>query len=378
MSASPDVVIVGGGVIGCAVAYRLAREGVAVTLLERGEIAGEASGAAAGMLTPVAEATGPGPLLRFGLRSRAAFPALVAELIERSGIDPELEPSGSLRVAADAGEEAQLRERAVRFAGQGLRWLTSDELRLAEPAAAPHLRGALLDPADAHVRPPLMARALAGAAAQQGARVETGTPVTGLRREGGAGGEGARVVGVETPGGVVHAGPVVLCAGSWCREVAAWLGAAAFAPVAPVRGQLVLLSAPPRARLRPIVWGRGAYVVPKRDGSVAVGATEERVGFDRRVTAAAVASLLHEAAGLVPALADAAFLGAFAGLRPETPDHLPLIGPVPGAPGLALAAGHFRSGVLLAPATAELVADALLGKGWAEPAFLPERFAPAS
>jgi glycine oxidase len=211
--------------------------------------------------------------------------------------------------------------------------------------------------------------ALARAAAKHGARIEAGEAVEGLVRE------GQRVVGVETRAGSIPAGRVVLCAGSWTPACAAGTGAAV--PVTPVRGQIVSLAdaAPP---LRAILWGAGAYLVPKRDGSVVVGATVERVGFDRRVTAAGVRELLEAAFALAPGLACASFREAWAGLRPDTPDHLPLIGPVPGVPGLVLAAGHYRNGVLLAPATGELVADGVLGRGWSEPAFLPERFSGAT
>jgi glycine oxidase len=127
---------------------------------------------------------------------------------------------------------------------------------------------------------------------------------------------------------------------------------------------------------RCIVWGPGAYLVPRRDGSLVVGATVERVGFDARVTAEGVEGLLAAARALLPGTAGARFVGAAAGLRPGTPDHLPLVGPWPGAPGLVLAAGHYRNGVLLAPLTGEWVADGVLGKGWPEPAFAPARFSP--
>jgi glycine oxidase len=143
--------------------------------------------------------------------------------------------------------------------------------------------------------------------------------------------------------------------------------------VAPVRGQIVCVDAPHPA-LRSIVWGPGAYLVPKLDGSVVVGATSEHAGFDRRVTAAGVAALLEAATRLVPALGDASFRSAWAGLRPATPDGLPLVGPLPELDGLAVAAGHYRNGVLLSPVTGRMVADGILGKGWAEPAFLPERW----
>lgn len=360
-----DVAVVGGGVAGCAVAFGLARAGLSVALFERGGIAGEASGAAAGMLTPFSEGAEEGPALRWGRRALERFPSLVEELVEASGVDPEWVPAGTLRVAGDEAAAEALRARAR--TGEGFAWLDASELRALLPAASPALLGALHVPAEAHVRSPLLARAYAGAAEARGARLRTGVAVRGLLFE------GARVVGVRSSEGDAPAGAVVLCPGSFAAECAAWLGPEAELPVAPVRGQIVSLELPPPG-FRPIVWGEGAYLVPRVDGSLSLGATTERVGFDRRVTAAGVQGLLAAGTRLVPGLADAGFLGAWAGLRPDTPDHLPLLGPVPGTEGLHLATGHYRTGVLLSPVTAELVADGLLGKGWAEPAFLPSRF----
>jgi len=354
-------------VIGCAVAYRLAREGLAVTLLEGGEIGAQASGAAAGMLAPASEAEGPGPLLRLGLESLALYPAWAAELRARSGIDPELERCGVLRVAESPQTAEALARHATALPEAELTWLDAAALRAAEPALAPGLAGALLAPGEAHVRTPLLVRALAAAAAGAGARLEAGTPVVGLLRD------GARVTGVATARGPEPAGAVVLCTGSWTAGAAAWVEPAFAAPVVPVRGQIVALDAP-RPPLARIVWGEGAYLVPRRDGSVAVGATVERVGFDCRVTAEGVRALLAGACALAPALAGASFRGAWAGLRPDTPDHLPLVGPVPGLAGLFLAAGHYRNGVLLAPLTGDLVAEGLAGKPWRAPALLPSRF----
>lgn len=362
----PDAVVVGGGVVGCAVAWHLAREGLAVRLLERDALAGGASGAAAGMLTPLAEAAEGGPLLTWGLYSLERFPSLVEELRAGSGVDPELERAGVLRVAAEAADEEALRALVARHSGLGLGWLDAEALRAARPGLAPDLRGALLSPREAHLQSPLLVRAYAEAAARLGARIEPGVPVVGLLRE------GSRVVGCATPAERIHTGAVVLCGGVFSPHLLAAAGAERPLPVAPVRGQIVRVDAP-GAGGGPIVWGARAYLVPKRDGSLVVGATEERVGFDRRVTAGGVRALLAAGEALLPALADAGFRGAWAGLRPTTPDHLPLVGPWPEASGLVLATGHHRAGVQLSPATGEIVRDGLLGKGWSEPAFLPER-----
>ena len=365
-----DVIVVGGGVIGCAVAYAIARERLSVVLLEGEDVASGVSGVAAGMLAPVSEAASPGPLLRLGLASLALFPDLVAELRERSGIDPELERPGSLRVAASDGEARARRERDRALPSFDLEWLDVAAARQIEPSLAPGIRGALFCPHESHVRSPLLARALAVAATTLGAELRVGVPVRGLVRD------GSRVCGVETAAGLVEGATVVLCTGLAAGQARAWLGEAGTLPIAPVRGQILSLAPRPPA-LRTIVRSGSTYLVPRRDGSLLVGATEERAVFDRRATAAGVAQLLGEAIRLVPGLDDAGFAGAWAGLRPATPDQLPLVGPYPGLDGLVLAAGHHRSGVLLAPLTAQLVTGLVLGKGLPEEAapLRPERFA---
>jgi len=367
-------VVVGGGVVGCAVAWSLARRGLDVALFERDEIAAHASGAAAGMLAPLVESEPEGVFRGWALRALERFPALVAELRERSGVDPEWVRSGVLRVALDdAGAEALRRRGAAEAArATALEWLDAREARAAAPGLAPDCRGGLWSPREGHVRSPLLVRAYARAAAALGAGVEGGAGATELVWAAGR----RRVLGLRVAGEEVHAGHVVLCAGSWTPS-ALRAGGGPSLPIEPVRGQIVSLDAPSPA-FGPIVWGGSTYLVPKRDGSVVVGATEERVGFECRVTAAGVAGLLRAALGLVPGLGDSAFRSAWAGLRPTTPDRLPAIGPLPGVEGLLVAAGHHRNGVLLSPVTGELVADLIEGKGLPDDArpFLPARLLP--
>ncbi len=375
---SSDVIVVGGGVVGAAVTYFLAREGMGVTLFERGDLACEASGAAAGMLAPIGEAVPQSKvgaaraLLHWGLESLAGFPALCEELKERSGIDPEYEPSGVLRVAMGEAEAAALRTACEAFPGLGLVWMGAEEARAAAPGISPRVCAALWSPKESQVRSPLLTRAYAGAALQLGARVETGVSVRGLLRS------GDRIAGVLTTQGAHAAGAVVVCTGALAGELGDWLDGAWSPPIVPVRGQILALEpAPPR--LRSIVWGELAYLVPKRDGSLVVGTTEERVGFDRRVTVKGLARLARAAPLLVPELDRAGFLGGWAGLRPGSPDGMPGIGPVPGFESLWVAIGHHRNGILLSLVTGGLVAHSMLGKDLPEDAaaFDPARWSTA-
>jgi glycine oxidase len=345
----PDAVVVGAGVIGCAVAFELARRGLSVELLERDGLASQASGAAAGMLAPLAESREGDALRTWGWRSLEKLPALAADLLERSGIDSEWVPSGVLRVARREEDALRLQEQARSDAAYGVEWIDAGAARAAAPGLAEDCLGAFFSPHEGHVRSPLLARAFARAAEQLGARLRVGEVV----RDPGA----------------LDAGAVVVCAGCWTPSLGLEL------PIEPLRGQILSLDAP-SPPFAPIVWERETYLVPKRDGSVVVGATEERVGFDCRTTTEGVAGLIEAAAALVPGLRRAAFRSAWAGLRPATPDALPAIGPVVGYERLFVAAGHHRNGVLLSPVTAELIADLVEGKELPADAaaFAPNRF----
>lgn len=332
--------IVGGGIIGCAIAERLSRERHRVTLLERDHLGAHASGAAAGLLAPHSEAQG-----ELGSRSLDLYPELVTRVQEASGIEVEFREQETITPALTAAEERTLRR------GPG-RWLGPEQALAQEPGLSPRVRGArvLLE---AQVTPSRLVRALAETAAAQGAEIREGAPVSGLALRAG------RLQGVRGPEGLVPADLVVVAAGPWSAALTSPVGVAL--EVRPSRGQLALLQ-PRRPVLRRMLLWRGNYLVPKPDGTVVAGSTEEDVGFDARPTAGGVHWLLEFAVRAVPGLADATLRQAWAALRPLTPSGEPVIGPAPSLPGLLLACGHNRNGVLLAPVTAELIASFVSGR----------------
>jgi glycine oxidase len=357
-----DVVVVGGGVIGCTIAYHLTAAGANVALFERNEVAGEASGAAAGMLAPLSESPQPGPFVELCLTSLRLFPALAAALRQETGIDIEYLPSGILRVAQTEDEERELRHRLEwqRSLGLALEWVDGEALRRLEPRLGP-ARGALYSPQEHQVSAGRLTQALAQAAARRGAVLRQGMGVTGLLNN------GRRVTGVRTTSGNVSCGQVVLAAGPWTGAFARRLGLPL--PVRPVRGQM-LAFADFALPLRHIVWGEAAYLVPKANGFLFVGATVEDVGFRSATTVRGLRGLERGARGLVPSLAHGEIASSWAALRPGSPDGLPILGPVPGWDGLSVASGHYRNGILLAPITGRLMAQ-LLTKGTTEVSLAP-------
>jgi glycine oxidase len=349
MTTLGDVAIIGGGIMGSAIALRLAQRGVPVTVIERGIPGAEASSAAAGILGPQMEADGPGPLLELGLRSRALYPGLAAELRELTGVDVGYDRSGVLAVALDeAGARALAARRAWQEA-RGLRVeaLTGEAAHALEPALGPSVRAALAFPDDAQVVARELARAFSQAAAVAGARFLTGRYVRRVRVEGG------RATGVELDGETLAAGVVVVAAGSWSGLVeGAGLSPAV---VRPARGQMVSIETRPPL-FRHVVSAPGGYLVPRRDGTVLAGSTVEMVGFHKQVTVGGLAAILSLARALVPGLGDAPVTATWSNFRPYTEDHLPVLGTTP-VDGLVLATGHYRNGILLAPITAQVIAE---------------------
>ena len=365
-----DVVVVGAGIAGSAVAWGCARRGARVVVLERQSPAAGASGVAAGMLTPSSEANGPGPFLDLARRSLDLWPSLAASLREESGIDCELDTGGLLRVALDEADVPEVRERLTWHNAVGIpvEWLDGGATASAEPSLA-GVAGAALYPSEGQVNSSLAVTALLAAAGRHGAEVWTGAEVVGCL-EGG----GVRLA----DGRTAAAAAVVLCAGAWTGGLVVALGAPAL-PMEPVRGQLLRLRGLAPAPTRVLYAGPHGYAVAKRDGLTLVGATEDRAGFDSRLTEAAGAWLSGVGARLLRGFPTASVEGSCVGLRPRSPDGLPLLGSlgdVHGGGALFTATAHHRNGVLLAPATADgmasVVLDGMPPPGWE--AFNPRRW----
>lgn len=362
------MIVVGGGVIGLSAAWRLAQRELRVAVLERGEPGEGTSNVAAGMVAPVAEADPrEEPLLRLGITSARAYPGFVAELESAAGADAGYLRCGTLAAARDR-DEAEALERQLeirRRLGLDVNPLRPSQARTLEPGLAPTLRGALEFPEDHAIDPRRLTAALAAAVRRSGCV---------LRRH-------AEVVSVEIGDGVVLAGGerltaprVVVAAGIWSSSLAG-IPDEARVPIRPVKGQIIRLHDPAGpGLLTRVLRMPSAYVVPRGDGGYVLGATMEERGFDTTVTAGAIFELMRDAAELLPGLSELVIDELSAGLRPGTVDNAPIVGP--GAvEGLFWATGHYRHGILLAPATAELIAGAVVDGAPVPDEFSPARFA---
>ena len=356
------VVIVGAGIIGCAIARELTARGVACRVVDERSVAGGATRASAGMLAPYVEAHERGPLLDLAIRSLDLYDDWIAAIRSESASDVEYRRIGTLEVALDPDHAADLTRGAAAHAGVRMTWMDPAQAQQLNPGLGT-ISGALMTPAHGYVAAPDLATALARAAERRGATF-TRARVQRVTRD-------ARGLRVETSDGPLQASTIVMAAGAWTNEI----GGIRTPPLRPVRGQLLHLgwSGQP---LSTIVWGPECYIVPRLDGTLLVGATVEDVGFDERATAAGIRDLLDAACELLPAGWGSTFIEARSGLRPATPDELPALGADPAEPGVVHASGHYRNGVLLAPITAKLIAD-LVVEGKTDPAleeFRPDRF----
>ncbi len=363
---SYDAVVVGGGVVGLCCAWSISRRGGRVVVLDRAAPPAGATRVAAGMLAPVGElAFGEPELLRMTLAAAAAYPHFVAELEAASGKSCGYSRQGALHVALDRDEAAELRRvhELQRSLGLGAEWLPPRRCRELEPGLTPSFNGGVHAPGEGAVDPRRLTAVLLAALAAGEVEVRTGVEVANSLLE------GERLRGLRTAAGEeLRADAVVLAAGAWSGE-AGWLPLDARPPVRPVKGQILELRATGgEAPCERIVASERVYLVPRPDGRLVAGATVEERGFDTTVTGGGVHEILREAYRLLPDVAEMELVEAMAGLRPGTPDNLPIVGP--GAlDGLVLACGHYRNGILLAPITGDAVA-ALLDGGQ-----LPEPFA---
>jgi glycine oxidase len=380
-----ETLIVGGGLIGLAIGWRLARTGRQVVVLERDPAdapATAASQAAAGMLAPLAEAGFDEPeLLAFARRSLGMYPEFVRELEADAGMRVDYRTEGTLVVAVDRDDAAWLARLYdfQRAAGLPTHWLTGAEAREHEPHLAATVTAAVLAPSDHQVDNRLLWQALRAALVRAGGVIRTGMTVRRVAHDGG------RVSGawVDTGGGdeqLVRGRQVVMCAGAWVRPLLAdGLAPTAPVPVRPVKGQMLSLAMSPLLTLDRVIRTRRVYLAPKSDGRLVIGATSEEVGYDTRVTAGGLLELLRHAWEVVPAVYDLPVQETWAGLRPASRDHAPILGATR-LDGLFIAAGHYRHGVLLTPATAHGMAELLLTGRLPDALapFSPERFHPAA
>ncbi|HXR37239.1 MAG TPA: glycine oxidase ThiO [Candidatus Binataceae bacterium] len=348
--------IIGGGIIGNAVAWRLARAGLDVTIVERSRSGQEASWAAAGMIAPQVEIEGPGPFVRFCVQAKQTFEALLPELIEQSGIDPEYDDgSGVIYAALSDQDRAELAGRAAwqRAAGLQVEEISGEDARALVPALSPRVNYALRFPNENRVENRRLTQAYLIAALKAGAALQEESRVDAIETRGGKF-SGLRLHG----GGLLEADVAINAAGSWASLIRGL--EADNISLHPIRGQIVCFETQPNL-IGPAIFSLRGYAVPRRDGRLVAGSTREQAGYSKNVTLEGMESIVHAAKDMLPALAGIRFREAWAGLRPATSDYLPVLGLSPSVPGVYYAAGHFRSGILLSAITGQLLAAMVTG-----------------
>lgn len=348
---SSDVVIIGAGVIGCSIAYHLRKAGVEVLVIEREEVAAEASSAAAGLLSPLGALASPGPFTDLVLASWSLAPALMAALEEESGIQVEYRQIGSLHVASETGKLASLRQQMVTWEALGAEvvWLTGDEAREQEPLLGSDIKAAISVRKEGSMRAPSVTRAYAEAARRLGARFLLSTEVTGIVQD------GTRAVSVQTAqGATIGCQRLVIAGGAWSARCGDWLGLTI--PVSPMRGQILALKQPQQP-LHHIIFDEEIYFAPKLDDTIYVSATLEQAGFDKNLTAGGISWLLSNALRLAPDLEHAPIVRMWAGLRPWSSDNRPVLGNVPGWENVILATGHSGMGFELSAITGKTITE---------------------
>jgi glycine oxidase len=350
---TPDILIVGGGVVGAACARALGARGVAVTVLDAGRRPGAGTWAAAGMLAPFAEAQSEDPLLGLSVRARDVYADLAPQLLEETGVDVGLRVDGNFQVAFDEEEVAACRHAVAwqRQCGFAVDWLEHDELRDRVPSIGPGALGAAYAPEDGHLDPAALHEALILSAKRSGVSVRDDTQVLDLLVRGG------RASAVRTKSGTIEGGAVVVAAGAWSGRLH---GLPRPLPVEPVRGQIGTIPWPQDAP--PAIVYSGTGYVMERGGEALVGSTMENAGFNASVTEGGLTTLRDTLGRVYPSLDGEPFVRSWAGLRPMTPDRRPLLGADAEVAGLWYATGHGRNGILLAALTADLLAQMIVGE----------------
>ena len=355
-----DAAIIGGGVIGCATAWRLAQAGLRAVIIERGKPGREASYAAGGMLAPFAEADEHSHFLELSIASRALYPEFSLELREAVGIDVEYRTEGTLYLSLTRADDEELERRWEwqRTAGLKITRLDASAVRKLEPLVSESLRWALEFPDDHQVDNRRLMLALEMASRAAGVTVLEGVEARQLcivGQKGQKGQQGPQVEGVMTTNGKVRAGAVVIAAGSWSSLIAPCQAV----QIGPVRGQMIALASP-APPVSHVLYSRRGYLIPRRSGILIAGSTTEHVGYNKSVSAGGIASIIESSIEMLPAARDLPITDAWAGLRPMSPDGLPIIGPDPQIAGLFYATGHYRNGILLAPITAQAVTELIV------------------
>lgn len=374
-SATADAVVIGGGVIGLTIARALALRGVNdVVLVERARLGAEASSAAAGMLAPQAEADDADDFFNLCCQSRDMYPTFAAALREETGIDCELDRTGTLYLAFNAHDQREI-ERRYEWqvqAGLTVQKLNPTEARILEPGISESVCGALKFANDIQVENRRLLSALIAANERLGVRLMTSTAAESIRINRG------RIEGAETSSGFVSTSTIVVSGGAWSSLIKGLDVASPNPRIEPVKGQMVCLDSTgsPPGIARHVVYSPRGYLVPRRDGRVLAGSTTEHAGFDKEVTASGVHSILSHALEISPRISDLPITGVWAGLRPRAQDNLPVLGPCAQFRGLVFATGHYRNGILLAPLTGDLIADAIVDNVVSRElnAFSPDRF----
>lgn len=353
-TASPDVIVIGGGVIGLSIAWELAGQGASVRLLEQGQFGQEASWAGAGMLPPGNPELARSPEARLRAESHALWPDWTERLRAETGIDNGYARCGGIEVRLN-GSSTELNAEVAAWRSEGVLVETPnlDEFGQRFPALHPHVSSGYVLPELGQVRNPRHLKALVSACAARGVDLRAGCPVVGFDHS------ANRIAAARTPAEEHRAAEFVVAGGAWSRELLRQAGHDI--SIEPVRGQIVLLEARPLP-FRCVIQSGLRYLVPRADGRILIGSTEEHVGFDKRNTAEAVSDLIDFARGIVPALGAARFERCWSGLRPHATNGLPHIGRLPETANLSVAAGHFRAGLQLSPITAVKVANAILGR----------------